>query len=96
MITTLFWTITQRVIAFLTDVSEKRIAVIFKSQESKKDFEFLNLEDGTDRLFRNFGKELHCTLSSSPEKRSSQPLRSGSLKSRKSEKVRDRLFCYKE
>ena len=94
--TALLWTTTQRLIVIPSDVSVKPIGVIFKRQESKKDFEFLNLENGTDRLFRNVGKKLHCMLHSSPEERGSQPLRNGSLKFRNSEKVRDQLFCYKE
>jgi hypothetical protein len=47
---------------FFTDVSGQRIGPIFKGQEvqEKKFFslDFLALEDGTDTLSRNVGKEL--------------------------------------
>lgn len=84
--TALLWTTTQRVIAIHPDVSVQPIVVISMGQGSKKDFGFLNLENGTDRLFRNVRKKLHCMLRSSPEERSSYPLRDGSLKSRNSKK----------
>ena len=38
-------------------------------------WDFLTLEDGTDRLSRNVGKELnHSTLRQIPEERRSQPV----------------------
>jgi hypothetical protein len=44
-----------------TDVSEQRIGPIFQGQEVlrvKKSFlDFLTLEDGTDTLYRNVGKQ---------------------------------------
>ena len=43
---------------------------------------FLSLEDGTDRLSRNVGTGLHCSLRNNPEESNSHPLRGGSLKSR--------------
>ena len=49
----------------------------------------MNLKGETDMLSRNVGKEIHCTLRSTLEELSSQPIRGGSMKPRKSEKVRD-------
>jgi hypothetical protein len=43
---------------FFTDVSAQRIRPIFKSQEVQETKNFLTLEDGTDRLCRNVGKQL--------------------------------------
>jgi hypothetical protein len=43
---------------FLTDVSEQHIGPIFKGQEIQEDLDFLTLEDGTDTLSWNVGKEL--------------------------------------
>ena len=44
----------------ITDVSGHTIGHIFKGQEIQDDsfLDFLTLEDGTDRLSRNVGKEL--------------------------------------
>jgi len=44
--------------------------------------DFMTLEDGTDRLSRNVGKNYHYTLCNNPEELRSRLPRGGSLKSR--------------
>jgi len=53
-----------------------------QSSGFKNWIEFLNPEDGTDRLSRNVGKKSPLLAANNSEERSSQLLRSGILKSR--------------
>jgi len=55
MRTALFWVIiAQQVVV----ISNRRFGKTFRSHPQEFFFGFLNLEDGTDRLSRNFGKKL--------------------------------------
>jgi hypothetical protein len=58
MISVLFWGITQRLTASITDVSGQCIGPIFKGQDVQEEKYFLTLEDGTDMLSRNVSKGL--------------------------------------
>jgi len=53
----LFWNVMQRGL-IVTDVAGQPISPIFKRQAVKKGVDSLTLEDGTDRLFRNFDNYL--------------------------------------
>jgi len=67
----LFWGITQRREAILTDVLGHPIDPIFKGREMQI-FDFFKLEDGTDKLSRNVGKEFLSKPRNTPEKCRSQ------------------------
>ena len=51
----------------ITDVSEQHIRPIFTGQQVQILFEFLTLEDGTDRLSRNVGVELSLYVAYYPK-----------------------------
>jgi hypothetical protein len=57
---------------FVTDVSGQPIESISKGQEMQIFDYFFQLEDGTDTLSRNVGKEFLSTLRNAPEERRSQ------------------------
>ena len=92
----LFWDITQSIVLMpyrrlgttyrfplnrrdmLSSVTLRRV----QSSVTKKSFlDFLIPEDWTDKLSRNVGKELHCTLSNITEEHRTPIIRGGILKS---------------
>ena len=73
MTSSLSWDVTQRRLV-VTDVSEQLIGPIFEEPLKTICQSRLqrNLEDATDRLYRNVGN-YQCTMSNNPEEQRSQP-----------------------
>jgi hypothetical protein len=53
----MFWDIMQRIVV-ITDVSGQPICLTFKGQEIIFFLDLFALENGTNSVFRNFGKKL--------------------------------------
>jgi hypothetical protein len=63
-------------------VSQGTWALLFESQDNIRNLLYcLTLEDGTDNLSRNVGKNYHSALRNIPEERRSHLRRGGGLKS---------------
>jgi hypothetical protein len=74
---------TESEITIFWDITRRRVVIIYRRFGStyRSRLQFLTLDDVTDMLFRNVGKNYHTTLRNTPEERRSHQHRRGSLKS---------------